>query len=101
MGSLPLLTLAIEEADDVPSLRMHELMASLFHPLEMMPCSPNGENLLCRGIFSPLAAIAAPLAYVTVGRAGVPKLKRVGAAGTPIPPSGRVAAPSASPAPPA
>ena len=87
MGSLPLLPLALEEADVDPSLRMHELRASLFRPPDMLPCSHNGVNLLCRSISAPLAVAAPPRAYGTAGGAGVPKFKRVTTTCAPVPPS--------------
>ena len=46
IGSLPLLPLALEEVEVDPSLRMHELMGSLFLPLDMLTWSPSGVNLL-------------------------------------------------------
>jgi hypothetical protein len=86
MGSLPLLPVALEEADDDASLRMHELRAWLFRPPDMLPCSHNGVNLFCRSIAAPLAVAAPPRANGTVGGACVPKLNRVTAIGAPVPP---------------
>ena len=92
IGSLPLLPLALEDVEADPSLRMHALRGSLFLSLDMLTWSPSGVNLFCRGITSPLATAACPRAYGIVGGAGVPKLRRVAAAGAPVFPSGRAAA---------
>ncbi len=73
MGSLTLLPLALEEVEADPSLRMPELKASLFRPLDMLPCSPRGVNLLCRSKASPLVADAPHRVYGTVGGVGVLK----------------------------
>jgi hypothetical protein len=87
-----MLPLAVEEAEADPSVRMHECTGSLFIPLDMMAWSPSGVYLFCRGIASPLADAACPLAYGIVGGARVPKLRRVTADGAPVSPGGIVAA---------
>jgi len=101
IGSLPLMPLALEEADADPSLRMPELRASMFRPPDILPCSLDGVNMFCRSIAAPLAAAAPPRAYGTVGGAGVPRLRRVTGSGAPVPPSGRFFAVKVGPVPPA
>ena len=91
--SLPILPLALEEAEADPSLRMPELRGSLYLLLDMLPWSPSGVNLFCRDIASPLVAAVCPRAYGIVGGVGVPKLKRVTAASAPVSPCGRVPSP--------
>ena len=90
MGSLPLLPLALEEADADPSLRMPELRGSLYSPLDTMAWSPSGSNLFYKGSAPSLAIVASPRAYGIVGGAGVPKLRRVTSTGAPNSPCGRV-----------
>jgi hypothetical protein len=75
MGFVPLLPLAFEEIDVDPSLRMHELGASLFRPPDILPCSHNGVNPFCRSCADPLVDAAPPRSYRNVGGACVPKLK--------------------------
>ena len=100
IGSLPVLPLALEEAEADPSLRIPELRGSLFLPLDMLAWSPSGVNLFCRGIASPLTTAACPRADGIVGGAGVPKLRRVTAACAPVSPCGRVVAASVDHVPP-
>jgi len=102
MGSHPRLPLTLEEADANPSLRMSKLRASLFRPPDIVYCSTNGVNLICRSGAASLAAAATPpRAYATVDGARVPKLKRVTAMGTPVPTSGRIFAAAVGHVPPA
>ena len=86
MGSLPLLPLAMEEADADPPLRMHELKSSLYLPLDTLAWYPRGSNLFCRGSDPPLAIVYGPRAYEIFGGVGVPKLRRVTSIGALVPP---------------
>ena len=101
MGSLPLLPLALQEADVDPSLRMPKLRASVFRPSDILPCSPNDVNLFCRSSVVPLNVVAPPRSYGTVGGFGVPKLKLVAAMGTLVPTSGEISVVAVDHVPPA
>jgi hypothetical protein len=60
MGSLPLLPLELDVADDVAP-PMHELMASLSFPPDTLPSSQKGENRMCKGVLLPMFTVAGSL----------------------------------------
>ncbi len=91
-----MLPLTLEDVVTDPSLSNLELKASLFHPLVMLPCSPSGLNLFCCANGSALAVAAPALAYGITGGAYVPKLRCVGARGTPVPVASVASAASAA-----